>query len=346
VMEAVSDSAFDGVMTYDETLVPLAAAVAAEAGLPGLSQTSAASARDKHRMRSAWSAANVPSARFGLAGDVRDAARIADEIRYPVVLKPRNLGGSIGVVAVHNSTELHSHFPHVASARHDGFVVEPSVLVEEMLDGPEVSVEGIVHEGELHIGGITDKRTGMDPYFEELGHVAAPWRDHASVEEITAVAARAHAALGISVGATHTEMRLGPSGPKLIEIAARLGGDLIPLVHRYGTGVRLSAAAGRVACGDAPDLGFPRQRTAAIRMFYPTRAGRVVRRELHDNPGRSRSHWEDFQWRVKVGDLVGLPPDQHMGRLAHLIVSADNRADCELSVAEADAWLDVEIADA
>ena len=95
------------------------------------------------------------------------------------------------------------------------------------MEGPEVSVESITVEGESHIITVTDKMVTEIPFFVETGHTE-PSRLPADVQEdIRNVALKAIAALGVKNGPTHTEIKVTKSGAKLVEIAARLGGDFI-----------------------------------------------------------------------------------------------------------------------
>jgi biotin carboxylase len=182
-------------------------------------------------------------------------------------------------------------------------------------------VESVVQAGRVRILGVTAKELGYPPYFEELGHTCANPLSHERYGEIARVVEAAHRALGIDYGATHAELRLGSDGPRMIEIAARLGGDKIPWVTGLATGVDLVALT--IASLTGGQISVPRfgDRVAGIRMIYPDHDGRVVR--LGHRPG-AEELWEELVWHAKPGQEMLLPPRGFMTRLGHVIATADS----------------------
>nr|WP_232485066.1 MULTISPECIES: ATP-grasp domain-containing protein [unclassified Streptomyces] len=307
---------FDGVLTYDETRVEVASEVAADLGLPGLSPQTAAMCRDKRLMREAFRAVGVPSARSILALTAEEAVEAAALIGYPVVVKPRNLGGSRGVVRVEDEQQLRSRFELAASARDARVTALPGVLVEEYLDGPEISVEAVSQDGRVQICGLTEKEVGFAPYFEELGHTCRRPSAHPDYSAVERVVVEAHRALGITFGATHSELRLTSSGPRMIEVAARLAGDKIPFVTSLATGVNLVALTVASLTGEPVEVTPTHDRVAGIRMVYPRHDGTV--RALGHAADAERL-WCELGWHVTVGQEVALPPRAFMLRLGHVV---------------------------
>src|SRR5215207_2421047 len=99
-----------GVFTYDEPLVIATAHIADEFGLPGLSVHGAQNCRDKHRTRQMLTMAQVPQPRFELVATLYDATAAARRMGLPVILKPRGMGASIGVVRVERFDDLPDAF--------------------------------------------------------------------------------------------------------------------------------------------------------------------------------------------------------------------------------------------
>src|SRR5947209_7911722 len=89
-----------GVLSYDETLVIATAHIAEALGLPGPGVEAADCCRNKHRSRQTLTAAGLPQPHFSLASNLAEAEAAAERIGYPVVLKPRGMGASIGVARV------------------------------------------------------------------------------------------------------------------------------------------------------------------------------------------------------------------------------------------------------
>lgn len=144
-----------------------------------------------------------------------------------------------------------------------------TVMVEEYMQGPEVSVEIMVIEGDPHILAITDKYITPPPYFVELAHCEPSRLDKEIQEQIREVAAQAVRAVGIENAPAHVEIKVTKEGPKIVELAARLGGDfitskLVPL----STGIDMVGASVVLATGEKPDLTPTRKQGAAIHFIH------------------------------------------------------------------------------
>ncbi|MCZ7418655.1 ATP-grasp domain-containing protein [Verrucosispora sp. WMMA2121] len=126
----------DAVLTWEEEWIETAAATTSTLRLPGHPVPSARACRDKHRLRQAWAAAGVPSAQSVLVTDEVQALRAAAELGYPVVVKPRSGTGGTGVRLVRSPADLARAYAGAAGA--DG------ALVQEYLDGPQISVESVL----------------------------------------------------------------------------------------------------------------------------------------------------------------------------------------------------------
>ena len=241
-----------GICTYDEAFVIAAARVAARLGLPGLTVAGAGRCRDKHLTRAALTGSGLPQPRYALAGSLSEADAAARRIGFPVVLKPRGMGASAGVVKVGQAGEMAEAFTVAARASHAGPpAFEAGLLVEELVQGPEISVDGVVAAGEYRPFCLARKRLGPAPYFEETGHIvnaADPLLEDAGLQHVLA---EAHRALGLADGITHTEVRMTARGPVIIEVNARLGGDMIPYLGKLATGVDPGRVAADVARGPA-----------------------------------------------------------------------------------------------
>ncbi|SER12979.1 Biotin carboxylase [Streptomyces sp. yr375] len=257
------------VLTWDETLLETTAEVARRLGLPHMSPQAVSGCRDKLTTRRLLAAAGVPSARFRHVHSRQDARAAAEALGLPAVVKPRSLAGSIGVALATDPDQVGPAHDMAAASAFPGIDGLAGVIVEEYLSGDELSVDCAVFHGEVHVVNVARKRLGFAPYFEEVGHLVAPWQDEPWAVEVRSVVAAAHAALGIRTGLTHTELRLTATGPRIVEVNGRLGGDFIPLLGALATGVDQVAAAACIALGRTPDLTATRDRCAEVRFVYP-----------------------------------------------------------------------------
>ncbi|WP_411574860.1 ATP-grasp domain-containing protein [Streptomyces fradiae] len=295
-----------GVVTWSEWHLVPTARLARALGLLANSVEVMRSCRNKATARTLFARHGVPSAASMKARSLVEAGLATMTIGYPAVLKPAAFAGSIGVIRIDRPEQLPDAFTF-ASAGAGQSREDTAVLVEEYLDGPEISVECVTHRGQTTAVAVTRKSLGPPPYFEETGHTIDP--DDPLLAQVAPVAAAAIKALGITDGVQHVEMRLVDGRPRLIEVNARIGGDMIGHLVHLATGIDLPKAAADLSCGRTPDLTPTRHETAGIRMLYPTASGTLTQRHINQEFA-ARTPWlRQVQWTRQVGDPVLLPPD-------------------------------------
>ena len=330
-----------GILTWSEVLLERTAEAAAQLGLAHMTNGAVRNCRDKFTTRRLLEKAGVPSARYEVAHGIDEAVDAAARIGYPVVVKPRALAGSSGVVLARTAEELRRLHRHAAEAEFTGLDPLEGLLVEEYLDGPELSVDSVVLDGTVHCVNLARKRIGYAPFFEEVGHLVCPWRHEPWAAELTEMLARIHAALEVDTGVTHAELRLTRNGPRLVELNGRLGGDYIPLLGKLATGVDLTAAAMDVSRGAAPRLRPDRDLCAEVRFCYPAQDGVVDTLDVSEAarvPGIERA-----VALAEPGQQLLLPPRAVVPRLAALVaVGADPDA-CSRALDEAERLVAVSV---
>ena len=264
----------NGVLTLAADVpVPAVAAICEALGLAGLSVPAAENATNKAAMRRALRAASIPVPDSHLVNSEKAAQAAAFRVGGPVIVKPADSSGGRGVTLIESPDARDD----VGRAFHRAiqFSRAGQVLIEEFVSGPEYSVEAITIRGRTRIVAVTDKVTTGPPYFVETGHSQPCQSSAVAVAVLCNLAVDAIAALGIDNSASHTEIRIGPDGPRVIEIGARLGGGyiashLVPL----SSGVDLVGAAISLALGETPKIERRRQNGAAIRFMTP-QPGRI-----------------------------------------------------------------------
>ncbi|MDX3244271.1 ATP-grasp domain-containing protein [Streptomyces sp. ME18-1-4] len=328
-----------GVVTWDEwNLVPTAR-LARALGLAANSVEVMRACRNKATTRTLFARHGVPSAASMKARTLREAELATRTLGFPAVIKPAAAAGSIGVIRIDRPEELPAAF-EFASAGASRSREDSGVLVEEYLDGPEVSVECVTHRGTPTAVAVTRKRLGPAPYFDETGHTV----DAADplLATVAPTAAAAIKALGITDGVQHVEMRMVGGWPRLIEVNARLGGDMIGHLVHLATGVDLARAAADIACGHTPDLTPTRHQAAAIRLVYPAYSGTLTARRLKAHVGGV----ERVRFQRQAGDPLVLPQDGgdlYTARIGFLITTGPTAAVAEARAQEAYRNLDVQV---
>ena len=264
VVDAAKRHRVDGVMTLASDMpMRCVAAVAKELGIVGISDETAIKATDKGEMRKALAAHNVPIPKFHVVSSKQEFDEIVPLFTTPFIVKPADNSGSRGVNLLSDDSDPSVAYDYAAEYSRDG-----EILVEEFMEGAEVSVETIAVNGEVNVLQITDKITTGAPYFVETGHTQPSRLDAATKEEIKRVAIAANKAIGIKSGPSHTEIKVTKDGPKIVALGARLGGDcitthLVPL----STGVDMVECCIKIALGESPDITVKCDRGSAIRYF-------------------------------------------------------------------------------
>lgn len=326
VRELGRDGSEPGLLTWDETVVSAAAQAAGKLGLPHIPAAAVEHCRDKYATRSLMAEAGLPSVAHRLVRSAADAVRAAAELGYPVVLKPRALAGSMGVVRAESAEELVAAFPIADGASYANLPTGHGILVEEYLDGPEISVDSVAFGGEVHCVHIARKRLGFAPFFEEVGHLVVDCDEEPWYDGVCELVRSAHRVLGVRLGVTHCEVRLTAKGPRLVEANARLGGDFIPYLSRLSTGIDLTRVAAELALGRVPDLARDRHAAAEVRFVYPPHDGVV--RSLELEAAAAVPGIEYVAALAGPGDRLLLPPRQAVPRLAALIAVGADEAEC------------------
>jgi biotin carboxylase len=333
----------DGVVTYVEQYLQVAAEAAAALGLRHSSFPAVWACRDKLLSRRRLAAAGVASAESIPVASLRQARHAAAEIGYPVVVKPRTLAGSLGVTLVHRPEELEQAYALASDSRLEGVDDPVELLVEQYLAGPQISVECVSFSGQTVAAAVTDHIVEFPPHFEQGGHVvdAATPPDEARAAAMD-IACAALNALGFTVGVSHVELRLTAAGPRVVEVNGRLAGARIPYLWRLASGVDLALAAADVAVGASPDLTPKWRRAAAIRHLYPTTAGRVVQLEA-DPALRARPWFSELTWEKAPGEHVKPPPNAINDVLGFLIVTGPDGITCRRRLHMAGDWIEIGI---
>ena len=274
ILEAAKRHNINGIMTLASDMpMQSVAVVSHELGLVGISEDTALKATNKAFMRDALNEAGVPvPLYFRVKG--KDAFKNAvEKVRaagYKCIVKPADNSGSRGVDLLKEDANLDAAYEYTVKYSRGG-----EIVIEEFMEGPEVSVETLAVDGDVHVIQITDKLTTGAPYFVEMGHSQPSQLSEETRKKIAAVAIAANKAIGIQNGPSHTEIKVTKDGPKIVELGARLGGDcitthLVPL----STGLNMVECSIRIALGEKPDLEAKWSKGSAIR-YLKTGVGKV-----------------------------------------------------------------------
>ncbi len=214
--------------------VGVAARVAERLGLSHpIDAATAALATTKSRQRERFAATGVPQ------------PRLLEEAVAPCVVKAPDRQGQRGLSFVQTEAELPGAIAAAVEASRNG-----TYIVEEYVEGPEVTVQAVSIDGVFHPLLVTDRLTADPPAFGVA--LAHAWPCVSETQGPIEAARAAAEALGIKNGPTYTQIRVGRMGSRVVELAARLGGGHDAELVEAATGVRLNDLALDFALGTKP----------------------------------------------------------------------------------------------
>lgn len=308
----------------DKPLVMMAR-IAEKYGFPFYSVETAQWSTDKFQMKQRFVEGVVPCAKGRLVKSVEET----DDMVYPVIVKPRDNSGSRGVKLCRSKEEL-------AASMSEAFEVSKldTVLVEEYIEGPEYSIEGLHYNGKAEVIQFTEKKTTEFPYNVELGHKQPANLTDEQKQAIREIVSKIGKAIKFENCPSHTELKINERGIFVIETSPRLGGDyitstLVPL----STGINMEDQLLRIALGEKADTTTGRIDKASGVCFLNLPCGKVA---SIDDAIKEVETWPNvkvFSTSLKVGDEIH-PITSSLNRYGQFIVQAENREEMDKLMAD------------
>jgi biotin carboxylase len=231
--------------------VAIAARVAERLALPHpISPETATLSTSKLRQRERFAEAGVPQPQYVVCSGAAEAAKAARQIGFPCVVKAPDRQGQRGLTLVGSAEEIEDAVRIALDASRSA-----TLLVEELVPGREVTVNAFTVEGHFNPLTVTDRLTAQLPAFGvALTHAWPSELEPAEIGAVVEAASAAAGAVGIENGPSYTQVLLGPEGPRVGELAARLGGGHDAELCRVALGVDLNGAALSAALGEEVPL--------------------------------------------------------------------------------------------
>jgi biotin carboxylase len=290
-----------------EMCVESGLAIAQAYGLTYMHEHTVRRARNKYEMRKAFEAAGLPVPRYLPFTTLEELHAQSQRLAFPVVIKPRNAGGSEGVVLVRTPAELDGAFEHLRAAitgYQARYSLDESIfLVEEYVDADhECSVILATSPHGVVVLAVEDKYLGAKPYFVEMGHSMPSVFASSPVVRETAISA-CHA-LGMDRGVVEVEMKVYDANRVvLMELNARPPGDCSLDMIESASGVNVFELHAKAYLDDAyVPQPVTLQGRAAI-AFMNAEAGTVQRVRLPAAEALPSSVVTLHAWR-KPGDVI------------------------------------------
>lgn len=273
--------ALRGVFTAATDFSSSVAWITEHLGLPGVPYEVSLAATDKGRMRDRLSAAGVriPAYRIIEASDIPSGRIhvIARNLSFPLVCKPVDNMGARGVQQIASPEELEK-----AVSASLQLSVSQRVILEELIQGAEYSLDALVIGDTVHITGVAERHIFFSPWFVELGHTLPAKLAHDDHHALESTFRNAIRAIGIRDGAAKGDIFLAhdpeSNAPVVTvgEIAARLsGGYMSGWTYPAASGVALTQIGIEIALG----------RTVEPHRLHPSRDRVSVERAVISAPG-------------------------------------------------------------
>ena len=218
-------------VTFQETDIELCAAINQVLGARTTPLSAARTARDKSLQRRFLAQHGLPSPAVFAVDDVEAACDAARHLGYPLIVKPTRAASSVQVALVAEERALRRRLAFVqalAQSSAGNYYEENALgvfaLIEEFLPGDEVTLDGVVIDGKLHLGGIHDKMRMPGPFFEEDLY-SLPFERPDEEPALVGLAARLCTTLGLENSLFNVELRKDVHGDyKIVEFSPRISG--------------------------------------------------------------------------------------------------------------------------
>ena len=287
VIDAVSAraSAPAAVFSNSDHLQASTAIAADYYGLPRKDWRVAYRAKNKAAMRAHLKEQGLDPLWFALACGPDDLARLAGEVPFPCIVKPREGVASQQVSLAADEAELRAQCAAVWQSQ-----AGAPLLLEEYIPGPLYTLETLGDGERLCVLGGFQVSLSPPPYFVEL---EARWGTGLTARQEAQVVGMIER-FGIGFGACHTEFVMSESGPRLIEINYRNIGDYREFLLQDTLKIPLFETVLRLYLGQPlPDLTLA-SNAALIRYFTAAEEGR-----LGASPAAFRAGDDGAQWHYQ-----------------------------------------------
>jgi biotin carboxylase len=251
-----------GVLTWSDKDVELVAKIGSELGLHTISVEAAKRARNKYLMRDALSQVQGICPKYKRIVSFDDLKQAVDEIGAPGIFKPVGASGSKGIFKIEDDTDIREIYEvMITSTSPDEdkiYTYYPNEYIyEEYLDGPEVSVDGVVQDNIVYITGVADNLVS-DDYSLDYMEIFPSEKDDETIENIKESTDIAVKKLGFNDCSFHLEGRVTKDGFKVIEIAGRpAGGFIASHVIEHASGISYLEFIIKVAAGESIKDSWP-----------------------------------------------------------------------------------------
>lgn len=317
----------DGVMAHAVEIPVTVAKVSHALGLPSIDPEIAERATNKIKRINCFKENNVPAPRYCSVSSLEEAKQAVEMLGLPVVFKPIDNSASRGVVKVSSFDEIEKYYKYTLS-----FSKQESILIEEFLEGIEISTESVIYNNKIYTPCIADrnysKNKSFDPFFIEDGGELPTQLSKEKFEQMLMVVEKAIRAIGITWGVAKGDILIDSEGPKVIEMAARTsGGRFSSLKVPLSNGVNILYPLIEMTVGMEPnlDLLIPKYNCGVAERFIFPDSGKIVSINGINDAKKIEGIYEVvIDDTIKIGNIL-TPVKNHTDRHGYVIAIGETR---------------------
>ena len=239
IISRVRRNSVDAIMTAATDFSYAVSYIAQACRLLSLPISVAQNASFKDTMRQCFDVSQVASPAYKVienassCTDIKDIIRMEKQLSFPVVVKPVDNMGARGVRVVHNVQEM------ICSIREAALYSSLNcVIVEQKLNGPELSIDSIVVDEVLYPLATADRHIVFSPYCIEMGHSIPSRLSQDEQRDAQQALHTAACAIGMIHGVCKGDIIFHDGQAYIGECAARLSGGYMSgwtIPYAYGT---------------------------------------------------------------------------------------------------------------
>jgi len=301
----------EAVLTFLEQCIEQAATVAQILGCKGPSLESIKICRNKFLTRIKTIQKGIPTPGFFIAKSIEEIKEKVNVIKFPIIIKPLNFAGACAVIKVDCKEELDLKYQALLLRRENAAIkgsmadtTEEYWLVEEYIDGFEISVEAYAYQGQTVVVTIHDKILPVEApdFIEGMSATPSPRITDELKGRIEQLTQEVFNSIGFRNGVAHVEYRISNNEPLLLEVNGRPGGGFVAESVFYSTGVQLNEVLIKICLGIDPSIHIENVKPTVLNELCPPE-GKIVD-IIGVNELKENKNLVIVEQRVKPGDII------------------------------------------
>lgn len=307
-----------------DTALPAMGLACEKNGLFGPTYEAAVTSSEKSLMKEAFEKGGVRTARHIVVRSEEEAEAVGEKLALPLIVKAVDLQGSKGINVVFEQNGLKDAYR--STMKETGM---DHCIIEEYIDGYEVSATAMVSNGEiifvLPTGDVRYGENGESP----IGHYIPLDCDEDILKKIDEQVRLAIRAIGLDNCAVNADLMVKDGNVYVIELTGRLGGNSIPEITAEYYQIDIYDLILDIALGDFDAVGRYDFRDRENRICY----GQMLISEREGVLGGTdiKAEGVDIRFFLNKGDKVNIfrGPNDCVGQV---VAVRRTKSECEEAI--------------